>query len=58
MLSNKSFIIILLFISFVPICIISAPPPNDEIDTIRERVLELIVWPKPENISYLVERVL
>ena len=51
-------VVTLLCISFLPWLIITAPTVNDEIDTISQRILELTIWPKPENVSDLVQRVL
>jgi hypothetical protein len=43
MLSNKILVAILLFFSFLLPFTITVPSPNDEFDTIRQQVLELII---------------
>ena len=59
MLSNKIFaVVVLLFASFLLTWTNTVSSLNDDIDVIRQRVLELIIWPKPENVSFLVQRVL
>jgi chondroitin AC lyase len=37
---------------------VSAYTPNDDFSTIRERVLELMIWPSKENISVVVHNAL
>ena len=51
-------IVFLVILLCLPFASGSSTPINDEIDDIKQRVLELTVWPKPENVSDLVQRVL
>ena len=51
-------IVFLVILLCLPFASGSSTPINDEIDNIKQRVLELTVWPKPENVSDLVQRVL
>ena len=50
--------IILILCFFFSIWCASAYTPNDDISIIRERVLELMLWPSKENISITVEAAL
>jgi chondroitin AC lyase len=53
-MSNNSFAIAILFLSFFPTSSISVPTPNDDIAIIRQRVLELTIWPTPDDIPTTV----
>jgi chondroitin AC lyase len=56
--SNKLVVAILLFFPLLLTLTTNVPAPNDEFDTIKLRILEQVVWPKPENVSDLVQKVL
>jgi len=58
MMASLNKIVFLVILLCLPFASGSSTPINDEIDDIKQRVLELTVWPKPENVSDLVQRVL
>jgi hypothetical protein len=58
MISNIIFFVSILFLSLLPIPSISASLPNDDIVTVRQRIIELAIWPNPENISDTIQNAL
>jgi hypothetical protein len=54
-ISNSIFVSSVLFLCSLPIPSISGPLPNEDIAIIRQRVLELTIWPTKENIPATVQ---
>ena len=46
---------IFVFCFLLSICCVCAYTPNDDIDIIHDRVMELMIWPSKENISITVQ---
>ena len=44
------FILTVVLISLIPRLSVTVEIPNDDISIIRQRVLELMIWPSKENI--------
>jgi len=55
MISNSILIVSLLCVCLFSIVSIGGPIPNDDIAIIRQRVLELTIWPSAPNISQTIE---
>ena len=58
MISKKIFVVVVLFISFVSTLSTNVRGLTDEVSIIRQRLLELSIWPPPGNISDTVETAL
>jgi chondroitin AC lyase len=58
MILKKIFLVVILFILFVSTLSKKIPTLNDEVVLIRQRLLELAIWPPPANISDTVENAL
>jgi len=58
MIPNTIFIASVLLLSSLPISSTSTSVPNDDIAIIRQRVLELAIWPPEANISDAVQNAL
>jgi chondroitin AC lyase len=58
MIPNTILLVGVLLLSLLSTPTISAPTPNDDVATIRQRVLELTVWPTPEEIPATVRNAL
>jgi chondroitin AC lyase len=58
MIPNSIFILTVVLLSLSPTPSITAALPNDDVTTIRQRVLELTVWPAPENVPTTVRNAL
>jgi chondroitin AC lyase len=54
MVLKSVFVLSILLLPLLLIPNISCSVPNDDITIIRQRVLELTIWPPPENISHTV----
>jgi chondroitin AC lyase len=55
---NNIFVLSVFFLSLFPILCVTVLLPNDDIAIIRQRVLQLTVWPTPENIPTTVQNAL
>jgi hypothetical protein len=55
MIPNSSFILSIILLPLLLTSSISCSSPNEDIAIIRQRVLELAIWPIATNISDTVE---
>ena len=51
MIANTLFVLSFICLCWYPVLSTTARTSNDDIDIVRQRVLELIIWPSAENIS-------
>ena len=50
------FILTVVLISLIPRLSVTVEIPNDDISIIRQRVLELMIWPSKENIWITIQK--